>query len=102
MEQISPSVWRKASRNTARKVSAVLIARDEYRSCPPRVVHGSAGQAAIAASVNHMARLPRPRRTALYSAQFVLRNRCSGTCWRQSVLTLTGKLRSAGGRRTVP
>ncbi len=74
MEQISPSVWRKASRNTARKVSAVLIARDEYRGCPPRVVQGSAGQAAIAASVNHMARLPRPRRTALYSAQFVLRN----------------------------
>jgi hypothetical protein len=29
MEPISPSVWRSAKRNTARRVSAVVIARSE-------------------------------------------------------------------------
>jgi hypothetical protein len=29
MDRISPSVWRSARRNTARKVSAVVIARAE-------------------------------------------------------------------------
>jgi transposase len=38
IEPIRPSVWRKASRNTARKVRAVVIASAEYRGCPPRVV----------------------------------------------------------------
>jgi hypothetical protein len=33
-------------------VSAVVIARDEYQAWLPRVVRGSACQAAIAASVN--------------------------------------------------
>src|SRR3954464_5349089 len=40
MEPISPSVWRCTRRNTARRVSAVRIARGEYQGCPPRVVRG--------------------------------------------------------------
>jgi hypothetical protein len=31
MEAISPSVWRSAKWNTARKVRAVVIAKAEYR-----------------------------------------------------------------------
>jgi hypothetical protein len=46
MEPISPSVCRSARRNTALSVSAVKIARGEYQRCPPRVVRGSAFQAA--------------------------------------------------------
>ena len=78
MEPISPSVWRSARRNTARSVSAVRIARGEYQGCPPRVVRGAARQAAMAASVNHTVRLPRRRRAASYSAQFVTRWHCLG------------------------
>ena len=60
MEPISPSVWRSARRNTVRRsVSAVRIARGEYQGCPPRVVRGSARQAAIASSVNQTVKLPR-------------------------------------------
>ena len=44
MEPISPSVWRKARRKTARKVSAVRIASGEYHGWPPRVVRGTAAQ----------------------------------------------------------
>src|SRR3954471_10723505 len=47
IEPISPSVWRKPRRNTARSVRAVRIARGEYQGCPPRVVRGSARQARI-------------------------------------------------------
>ena len=43
----------------ARSVSAVRIARGEYQGCPPRVVRGSARQAAIASSVNQTVKLPR-------------------------------------------
>ena len=46
--------------------------------CPPRVVRGAARQAATAASVNQTVRLPRCRRAASYSAQFVTRCRCLG------------------------
>jgi len=42
----SPSVWRRASRNTAFGVSAVRIASDELQTCPPRVVRGPAFQPA--------------------------------------------------------
>jgi len=59
MEPISPSVWRKARRNTARSVSAVTMARGEYQGRPPRVVRGAARQATIASSVNRTVRLPR-------------------------------------------
>jgi hypothetical protein len=48
------------------------------QGCPPRVVRGSARQAAIAASVNQIVRLPRARRAASYSAQLVTRCRCFG------------------------
>src|SRR5215204_403892 len=36
-EPISPSVWRRAKRNTARSVRAVRMARGEYQCCPPRL-----------------------------------------------------------------
>src|SRR5215203_5259155 len=36
-EPISPSVWRRAKRNTARSVRAVRMARGEYQGCPPRL-----------------------------------------------------------------
>ena len=45
--------------NTALSVSTVKIARGEYQRCPPRVVRGSAFQAATASSVNHTVREPR-------------------------------------------
>ena len=41
MEPIRPSVCRNARRNTARRVSAVRIARGEYQGCRPRVARGS-------------------------------------------------------------
>ena len=47
------------------------IARGEYQGCPPRVVRGSARQAAIASSVNQTVKLPRWRKLASYSAQLV-------------------------------
>ena len=65
-------------RNTALRVSAVVIARAESCGCPPGVVRGSACQAATASSVNHTVRLPRWRKAASYSAQFVTRRRCLG------------------------
>ena len=64
MEPSSPSACRYARRNTARIVSAVRIARDEYQGWPPRVVRGSATHAAIASSVNHTVKLPRWRKLA--------------------------------------
>ena len=90
MEPIRPSVWRRPRRNTARSVSAVRIASGEYQGCPPRVVRGSARQAAIASSVNHTVRLPRCRRAASYAAQLVTRCRCLGMRWRRAALALNG------------
>src|SRR3954463_13725901 len=58
--------------------------------CPPRVVRGSALQAAIASGVNHTVRLPRARRPASYSAQLVTRCRCFGMWRRQAALALNG------------
>src|ERR1700730_1731710 len=63
--------------NTARSVRAVVIAKLEYRCCPPRVVRGAARQVAIAASVNQS------RHSALY----------------QSALISTGKLAGKTDRR---
>jgi hypothetical protein len=73
MEPIRPSACRSAKRDTARKVSAVVIARAEWKGCPPGVVRGSARQAATASSVNQTARLPRWRRAASYADQLVTR-----------------------------
>ena len=64
MEPIRPSVWRSARRNTARRLSAVRIARGEYQAWPPAVVRGAARQPAIASSMNQTVRLPRWRRLA--------------------------------------
>ena len=90
IEPIRPSVWRRPRRNTARSVSAVRIARGEYQGCPPRVVRGSARQAATASSVNQTVRLPRWRRAASYAAQLVTRCRCLGMRWRRAALALNG------------
>src|SRR3954471_23408651 len=61
------------------------------------VVRGSACQAAIAASVNQTVRLPRWRKAASYSAQFVTRRRCFGIRWRRAALALNG----IGGSRII-
>src|SRR4051795_12645566 len=88
IEPISPSVWRRASRNTARSVSAVRIASGEYPAWPTRVVRGSSRQAAIASSLNQIVKLPRWRRLASYAAQFVTLRFCFGMWWRRAVLAL--------------
>src|SRR3954463_4469200 len=100
IEPIKPSVCRRANRNTARSVSAVRIASGEYHAWPPRVVRGSARQAAIAASLNHTVRLPRWRRLASYAAQFVTLRFCFGIWWRRAALALNGMgiLDQIGGR----
>src|SRR3954454_23523421 len=90
MEPIRTSVWRRPRRNTARSVSAVRIASGEYQGWPPRVVRGSARQAATASSVNQTVRLPRWRRAASYAAQLVTRCRCLGMRWRRAALALNG------------
>ena len=77
-EPISPSVWRRARRNTTRSVSAVKIARGEYQGCPPGVVPGTARQPSMASSVNQTVRLPRWRRLASYSRQFMTLRFCVG------------------------
>ena len=78
MEPISPSAWRRARRNTARRVSAVRIARGEYQGCPPRVVRGAARHPSMASALNHTVRLPRCRKLASYSRQFVTLCFCLG------------------------
>ena len=70
---------------------------------PPRVVRGSARQAAIASSVNQIVKLPRWRRAASYSDQFVTRCCCFGMWWRRSALTLNGMAYiGSQGRRQRP
>ena len=64
MEPINPSAWRRARRNTARSVRAVVIANAEYRGYPPRPVRGPARHASIASGVNQTVKLPRARRPA--------------------------------------
>ena len=49
----------RASRNTARSVSAVRIVKGDYQGCPPAVVRGSAYHAAPASSLNQTVKLPR-------------------------------------------
>src|SRR3954468_24944186 len=71
MEPISPSVWRRARRNTARRVSAVRIASGEYQGCPPGVVRGAARHPSMASSENHTVKLPRWRKLASYLRQFI-------------------------------
>ena len=53
---------RQAEHGTERH--AVVMARAEYRGCPPRPVRGSARHASTASGVNHTVRLPRARRPA--------------------------------------
>src|ERR1700693_3430519 len=94
IEQIKPSVWRRARWNTAFSVSAVRIASGEYQACPPRVVRGAARQAAIASSLNHTVKLPRCRKLASYAAQFVTLRFCFGMWWRRAALALNGMVGS--------
>src|SRR3954468_23162767 len=74
----------------ARKVSAVRIASAEYQGCPPRVVRGSPAHASTASAVNQTVKLPRWRKLASYSRQFVILCRCRGICWRRSWFSLKG------------
>src|SRR4029077_2529266 len=90
IEPISPSVWRRASRNTALSVSAVRIASGEYQACPPRVVRGAAFQPSIAASLNQTVRLARCPTLASYAAQLVTLRFCFGMWWRRAPLALNG------------
>src|SRR4051812_23015519 len=99
MEPISPSVWRRARRNTARKVRAVVIARGEYQGCPPRVVRGAARHPSITAALNHTVRLPRWRKLASYSRQFVTLCFCLGMWCRRSWFSLNGKVGIRGSER---
>jgi hypothetical protein len=55
------------------------------------VIRGAARQVAIAASVNQIVKLPRPRKLASYAAQFVTRWRCFGIWRRRSARFLNGK-----------
>src|SRR3954454_15082732 len=88
IEPMRPSVCRRASRNTARSVSAVRIASGEYHACPPRPVRGSAFHAATASGVNQTVRLPRARRPASCAAQLVTRGFCFGMWWRRAAFAL--------------
>src|SRR5271165_3671348 len=101
MEPINPSVWRRASRNTALSVRAVRIANGEYQGCPPRVVRGAACQAAIASSVNQTVKLPRWRKLASYAAQFVTLRFCLGIWWRRAALALNG-MAGSGSEQGMP
>jgi hypothetical protein len=78
IEPINPSVWRRASQNTALNVSAVRFASGEYHGCPPRDVRAAACQAVIASSVNQIVKLPRWRKLASYAAQLVTLRFCFG------------------------
>src|SRR3954467_12798212 len=101
-EPISPSVCRYASRNTARSVRAVRIARSEYSGCPPRLVRRSASHAS---SENQTVKLPRRRRLSSYSRQFVTLRFCSGMWRRRSWFSLNGKAGIPGqteGRPATP
>jgi len=59
------------------------IARGEYQGWRPGVVRGSARQVSRASSGNHTVRLPRRRRLASYSRQFMTLCFCLGM-WRRS------------------
>src|SRR5918997_847158 len=99
MEPIRPSLCRNARRNTARKVTAVRIASAEYQGCPPRVVRGSAAHAATASAVNQTVKLPRWRKLASYSRQFVTLRFCLAIWWRRSWFSLKGTAGIQGVRR---
>ena len=90
IEPINPSVWRRASRNTALSVRAVRIVSGEYQGCPPRVVLGAASQPAIASSVNQTVKLPRRRKLASYADQLVTVRFGFGIWWRPAALALKG------------
>jgi hypothetical protein len=64
---------------------------------------GAARHAAIAAAVNQTVRLPRRRRAASYTAQFVTRCRCFAMWCRRSALALNGTATRPSVRKgTVP
>ena len=80
-------------------MSAVRIARGEYQGYPPGVVRGSARHASMASSVNQTVRLPRCRKLASYSCQFMTLCFCLGMWWRRFWFSLNGKMdiRGQGG-----
>jgi len=74
----------------------------EYQGCPPGVVRGSARQPSMASSVNQTVRLPRWRKLASYSRQFVTLRFCLGMWWRRSWFSLNGKMGIRGQVRAQP
>jgi len=96
MDPIRPSVWRRAKRNTARKLSAVRAAKGEYHGCPPSVVRGSARQPSIASCVNQTVKLPRWRKLASSAAEFMTLCCCLGLSWRRSWFSLKGEMSIQG------
>ncbi len=54
------------------------MAGGEYQGWPPRVVRGSAAHALTASPVNYTVKLPRWRRLASWTGQFVTSCRCRG------------------------
>ena len=91
VEPTRPSVRRSAGRNTARSVSAVRTARGDYQGCPPRIVRGSARQAAIASSVTQTVKPPRWRKAASCAAEWVTLRLCFGMWRRRSWFSLNSK-----------
>jgi hypothetical protein len=90
----------RAGRNTARRVRAVAIARAEDLGCPPRPVRGPALQASTTSRENHAVRLPRARRPASYSAQFVTLRRRFGM-WRRRAWSALGGTTGAPPRSSA-
>jgi len=64
----------------------------EYQGCPLGVVRGSARHASTASSVNQTVKLPRWRKLASYSRQFMTWCFCFGIWWRRSWFSLKGKM----------
>jgi hypothetical protein len=67
------------------------MASAEDQGCPPRVVRGSAAQAAISSSMNQTVKLPRCRKLASYAGQFVTLCVCRGMWRRRFWFSLKGK-----------
>jgi hypothetical protein len=90
---MNPSVWRRGRLNTQASVRAVSMARSEYRGWPPRILRRGACHPANASGVTHNVRLPRRRRPASYSRQFVTLNFILPMRWRRAALCLNGMAR---------
>src|SRR3954462_2375408 len=97
-QELTRTLEKEGARHRGRAWKSSLTSNAPYKcGCPPGVVRGSACQATIASSENQTVRLPRWRKAASYSAQFVTRRRCFGIRWRRAALALNG----IGGSRVT-